>query len=410
MKRTKILLGFGTSLFLAILLVGCGTKNPAPPPAIETADLTQRIDTATAQAVHFLQGRQDKDGAWRSDVYGQFKDGDALTPLVVLALLSAPDSAQNQEACRRGSAYLANMARNGRIVFEPDGLSYPVYTAALAVLVLNHPSNQEHAKARDAWLTYLCERQLTEELGWKPEDREYGGWGFAHARPQKPNADQIRPPLTESNLSATTFALTALRAAGRDDLDPAVTKSLRFVQSCQNYREKPDEIFGSSDEDGGFFFVYDDPVRNKAGPAGKGRFRSYGSTTADGLRCLLACGLAPDRPRVLTAARWLENCFRADSHPGAFAPECEPMREAVYFYYCWSVAQALRDCHMNKLKTRDGDVRWPEALAEALLARQRDDGSWANPAGAVREDEPLVATPMALMTLSICRQALHRNR
>jgi hypothetical protein len=47
--------------------------------------------------------------------------------------------------------------------------------------------------------------------------------------------------------------------------------------------------------------------------------------------------------------------------------------------------------------------RWAEALAEELLVRQRDDGSWANPVDSFREDDPLVATSFAVRALAGCR-------
>jgi len=43
------------------------------------------------------------------------------------------------------------------------------------------------------------------------------------------------------------------------------------------------------------------------------------------------------------------------------------------------------------------------ALADELLRRQEADGSWVNAAGEVREDDPLVATPLAVGALAGCR-------
>ena len=43
-----------------------------------------------------------------------------------------------------------------------------------------------HRKARDAWLAYLRERELTEDLGWQPADKQYGGWGYSPRLPRKP--------------------------------------------------------------------------------------------------------------------------------------------------------------------------------------------------------------------------------
>jgi hypothetical protein len=110
--------------------------------------------------------------------------------------------------------YLASFARPDGSSADTQPILCLVYTTAGAVQVLSHPSNERHRKARDAWLGYLRQRQLTEELGWQPADRPYGGWGYAPHLPRKPRSGEPLPPLTESNLSATVFALEALRAAG----------------------------------------------------------------------------------------------------------------------------------------------------------------------------------------------------
>ncbi len=52
----------------------------------------ERIDPALAAAVRFLLARQSPEGAWRSEIYAAFKEGDALTPLVTGVLLAlTPD-------------------------------------------------------------------------------------------------------------------------------------------------------------------------------------------------------------------------------------------------------------------------------------------------------------------------------
>ncbi len=251
---------------------------------------------------------------------------------------------------------------------------------------------------------------MTEDLGWQPADKPYGGWGYSPRLPRKPKPGEPLPPLTESNLSATLFALEALRAAGVPAEDPAFRKALVFVQRCQNYSENARQREPALD-DGGFYFIYDDPVRNKAGIAGKDRsgrerYCSYGSTTADGLRGLLLCGRPADDPRMLAARAWLEANFRVDGHPGKYPKDREHNRGAVYYYYCCSVARALSALGINEVQTPRGKVRWAEALADELLRRQRPDASWSNPLVPQREDDPLVATSLAARALASCRKAL----
>ena len=285
-------------------------------------------------------------------------------------------------------------------------IDYPVYTAALSVIALSHPDNKDLLKARDAWLKYLLGRQLTEKLGWKPEDKQYGGWGYCRLVPRKPEPNTVAPPLIESNLSATVFALEALRAAGANDKDCYEAATV-FLRRCQN-------------EDGGFFFIYDDPVRNKAGALSHDaplRFHSYGSTTADGVRGLFITEsflhqlqdeaakpgiIARGNPTpMLLGYQWLEKYFRPDTHPGTYGAAHERNREAVYFYYVASVSKALRLMKAKKL----GEVDWAKDLAAALVKRQNKDGSWANPADLVRENEPLVATANAVIALANCKRA-----
>jgi squalene-hopene/tetraprenyl-beta-curcumene cyclase len=397
--------GFLVLFGFAVGLAGCSkpaAMQPAPLPS-----RLERLDQGLASASRFLTGRQDAEGAWRSDIYATFRDGPALTPLVVNALSACPDSAERKNACGKGAKYLADMVKaDGTINAGPHGLSYPVYISAQSVVVLSREGNETFRKSRDAWLGYLRERQLTEELGWQPSDAPYGGWGYCSGLPKKLKPGEFGPPFVESNLSATVFALDALRAAGVPADDPAFAKALVFVKRCQNFSDDPQTR--EPGDDGGFFFIYDDPVRNKAGRAeskDRLRFLSYGSTTADGLRGLLLCGLAMDESRVAAARSWLTTNFRAETHPGKYESGRELNREAIYYYYCASAAMALRLTGAGGLDGKK-DIVWAERLADELLKRQRPDGSWQNPAHAFREDDPLTATSMATMALAQCRAVL----
>jgi squalene-hopene/tetraprenyl-beta-curcumene cyclase len=363
---------------------------------------------ALLRAADYLVHHQDEDGAWRPDTYGVFKDGPSLTPLVLHALHFSGSQDRHRAAYQRGVAYLANLVkRDGSIDSGEHGLSYPVYTSAGALLVLSHPGNEKYEKAKQSWLRFLWAHQLTEQLGWKPTDREYGGWGYCSGVPRKPSGVEAALPLTESNLSATAFAVRALRAAGIPTDDERLRKALVFLKRCQNYPEDAqhrDERF----DDGGFFFIDGDPLRNKAGAAGKDlagreRFTSYGSTTADGLGSLLACGLSISDPRVAAAKAWLEAHFAADHHPGCYAPERAANRDALYFYYCCSLAEALAAYGRGVSEQNGRLVNWTKEVSNQLLARQRPDGSWQNLARAVREDEPVLATAFVILALANCR-------
>ncbi|HMF15069.1 MAG TPA: hypothetical protein VKE94_22290, partial [Gemmataceae bacterium] len=74
--------------------------------------------------------------------------------------------------------------------------------------------------------------------------------------------------------------------------------------------------------------------------------------------------------------------------------------------YVWSLAEVLQSLRVREIQTPTGRIPWAEALADELMRRQGKQGSWTNSAGAQREDDPLVATPMAMSALAICRASL----
>jgi len=355
---------------------------------------------ALAVGTSDLVNRQSPDGAWRSDTYATFKSGTALTPLAVIALQRVlKPSGDGPSPIHGGCDFLAKLVKADGIIEGADGeIDYPVYTAALTVVALSHPSQAKHVKARDAWLRFLLDRQLTEANGWQPADKPFGGWGYCRLVPKKPAPGTIAPPLVESNLSATVFALEALKAAGVKDRAP-FEKALTFVRRCQNFLPRDGGVMlPEAYDDGGFTFIYDDAVRNKAGailPRASSRdaFNSYGSATADGLRALRLCG-ETDTDRIDAARRWTQKNFRAVQHPGNYAAGTEANRDAVYFYYAASVARTLRDEELP--------IEWADPLAKEVARRQKPQGYWENPLELVRENEPIVATANALLALEAC--------
>jgi squalene-hopene/tetraprenyl-beta-curcumene cyclase len=237
------------------------------------------------------------------------------------------------------------------------------------------------------------------------------------------------------NVSATAFALDGLRTAGVRASAEAVQKARVFLERCQNFsiaKAKPGS--GESEQgantgsprasllpadepesnrpfdDGGFFFLLEDCVRNKAGEAGtdaarRVRYRSYGSATADGLRALLACGLSAEHPRVVAARRWLLKNFSATEHPGEYAADRGHQRPALFYYYAASVAAALGRGEPAPDRAATSPA-WATGLAVSLLSRQDADGGWRNSNVEIREDDPLVATPLAMRAFHSCRRAL----
>ena len=93
------------------------------------------IDRALVSAARWLLGRQAPDGAWRSETYGVFKAGDALTPLAVNTLLDCDDEAAIG-AARLGADYLAAMARADGSWAGNHCITGRTFCTATALLVL----------------------------------------------------------------------------------------------------------------------------------------------------------------------------------------------------------------------------------------------------------------------------------
>jgi hypothetical protein len=156
-----------------------------------------------------------------------------------------------------------------------------------------------------------------------------------------------KPQAQRPNVSVTAFAVEAL---GPDE------KSRRFANRCRA-------------ESGLFFFTPSATWshQNKAGPGA-----GYASTTFDAVRIL-----AGELPPGALDARLL--------------PEWE---EAILFYRAFAEAK----------------VRPSPELARRVAERQRPDGSFANASVLMKEDDPIVATGLALVALALARQERRESR
>jgi hypothetical protein len=103
--------------------------------------------------------------------------------------------------------------------------------------------------------------------------------------------------------------------------------------------------------------------------------------------------------------------FDGIKHPGNYPAERLSLQPALDFYYARALVRVGRHFDKSTLPEHSvfRDHRWVEQVARELLSRQQLDGSWRNPAVDVREDDPLVATSFALVTLRDCREVLAKT-
>src|SRR4030095_5883465 len=346
---------------------------------------------ALQSAIAFLMAKQSEDGAWRSDQYSAFRDGDALTPLVLWVLETAGDSPASS-AIARGRRWLERLTAKQATLTEPwTNLRYPLFTAAYSAQFLAAIGDAGRASL---WADLVERLRIQESLGWPAGDPACGAWSDSPIPPVLPKGVHLLPDMLAPNLSATVLGLQALAATGRQSRCAA---ALPFIERCQNYSP------GAVDplDDGGFFFAIDDPIRNKAGVVSadaekRPRFRSYGSATCDGLIGLQACGVAHDHPRWLAAADWLKRNVRGMEHAGSWPHSRAAARESLVFYY----AQALADT-MSMMAPENSvwATRQGKALAHDVVQRQDDDGSCRGCTPDSCEDDAILATAFAVRAL-----------
>src|SRR5690606_20643131 len=171
--------------------------------------------------------------------------------------------------------------------------------------------------------------------------------------------------------------------------DPAFQRALVFIQRCQGIKSNTE--FGDKIvNDGGFIYatsIDKDHVgvpQSMASPemideAKAGRpvsgLRTYGSMTYAGFKSYLYAQLDRDDPRVVEAFNWIRRNYTLDVNPGM--PEAAA-QQGLYYYYM-TFARALRAWGSTTIDTTDGGRRdWANDLIDALVQRQREDGSWIN--------------------------------
>lgn len=324
----------------------------------------RRESSALKKAAQYLWAQQAVDGGFHSTTYGLLRSGQSLTPFVLLALLSVPESVSSPAngAVERALAFIQTHTNaDGALGLTDDAAAdYPNYATALAVAALVKAKRPGYEQVVAPMVAHLRAQQFSEANGWRRQDAPYGGWGMGGSIHRPPEAGHV-------DLSMTRCVLEALQLAGVRASDGVMTRALAFLERCQN-------------SDGGFYFSPVNPEINKAGK-NDGGFISYGSATADGVLALRAAGVPDADPRVAKAINWLR-----DHHQPALAPGFEEGTDKSWatglrFYYAHAIARVLPALPIQ-------------------LPPQADDGSFRNANNLVKEDDPLIATAFALYALA----------
>lgn len=306
----------------------------------------------------YLWSRQSAGGEWRSETYGLLRSGQSLTGLIVNALLDAGASARDPRIVRALRFLERSVSAEGAIGLQGD--DYPCYATALALRAFVRTGTP----GRERLIAWLRTQQMGTVNGWQEKDEAFGAWGIGGAVRTAPDSGHI-------DISMTRHVLEALAEAGVPKSDPAMRQARVFVRRCQN-------------ADGGFYFSTVETGANKAGETAAG-YASYGTTTADGLICLAAMGDSDTGQAV----EWLRRHDDASLPAGFTSPVRRRYAEGLRYYYADAASRAFRAVGARR-----------EVPYQAVLRQwQRADGSWRNAEVLVKEDDPLIATALAVSAL-----------
>ncbi len=271
---------------------------------------------------------------------------------------------RNTDMFQRAVAYIKRNARpDGGIYNESFATTYQTSVCLCALSATKDPTDAPIIAAAQRYLKSL---QATEQAGLSATNLNYGGWGYsAGAR--------------EADLSNLQFALTALKESGLTTDDVVWEKALQFVERCQNISV-----------DGGFIYR---PNESKAGVDEEGNYRSYLSMTYAGLLSFIYCNVDKGDNRVRAAVNWLRKNYNLE--------ENVPIGKRGLYYSYHTMAKALAAYGEAVFADSSGRRHdWFAELTSTLVKKQHPEGFWVNTSSAWFENDRVLVTAYAILTLS----------
>lgn len=359
------------SILTLALVLGDDAAKSKPTIAPE---LSAKAGAAEDRAIEFLRKSQNEDGS-----FAKAEIAPSVTALVVAGVLRTHRVGVRDPMIEKALQFVEKHIKpDGGVYISDVNKNYPTAIAIMAFAEAN--KDGRYQSVIDKAVAVLKSEQWGESKGVDPSHMKWGGAGYgAKTRP---------------DLSNTTFLIDALNAAGVPKSDPAYQRAIQFVTRCQNLSGEGanDLPLGSKINDGGFYYTPTDPTNPGGGDPQTG-FRSYGSMTYAGLKSFIHAGVDKNDPRVQGAIRWIKKHYTLAENPG--------MGEQGYYYYVQTFAKALDVLDIDQFEDADGKKHdWRADLIDAVVARQKPDGSWVNTAPRWLESDPNLVTAYGLLALA----------
>ena len=353
-------------------------EAPAAAKPADAATINERRDRAIEMGAAALLKEQAPDGSWAKGNVG-------ISALCTDALLESGMTTQDPRILRAVQHLLANQKDDGGIY---DDVGLKIYSSSISLKALVKADPKAHAEPIKKVLAYIEKCQWGADESIEKSDLRYGGFGYGKTN---------RP-----DMSNTQFCLDAMKAAGVPKDSEVWARAVIFVSRSQDRSESNDKAFAGVDDGGGIY----SPVETKAEviqlPDGRKVFKTYGSMTYAILKSFVFADLDAKDPRIQASLDWIRKHWTFEENP-------EMGQQGLYYYYM-TAARALAAYSKASGEKMVLDARrrthdWRTEISEAILARQRPDGSWVNAAERWYEGEQMAIVPTSycLIALAECK-------
>jgi hypothetical protein len=330
-------------------------------PAARAEVTAAAVDESIKAGVQYLLSRQDKaSGAW-----AEYKgEPGGLTALITLALLNC-GVPKDHEQVKAALDYL-----------EKIELPQQTYSTSLQIMVFAQ-ADPVNFKLRIHKLAGWLESHQIREAG----NDTKGGWSYRSTNARADNSN-------------TQFAMLALHEAER----AGVKVDEQTWQLALNYWVQP----GMQHPNGGYGYERGHPPSGSMTCAAIASLiiaydrLSQGEARVENGR-IQCCGNQDSREPLDNALKWMANHFSVDRNPSAgIGPLQTGGSPNWLLYYLYGMERVGRMSGQRFI----GDHDWYREGCAKLLKHQKDtlNNSWVG--DGIIENDPLVATPLALLFLS----------
>ena len=321
---------------------------------------------------------------------GSFSDADfpGLTAFAMLSFANS-DHPEKDRVLADATKFLRSCVQeNGAIhvkkkIGRGDGL--PNYNTAVCLRALHATRNPELTPILLKARSYLASTQVKSE-----DANKTGGWGYGPPG-KKPHVDMLN---TAYVLEAMHETKDLEEERDRNDKKAEIDKDAAagFIENLQHGDE-------AGNNAGGFKYSARQGKGILSKLRGGSAFSAYGSLSYAGTLALIHADVKHDDPRVQSALHWSRKNWTLEENPGMGT-------SGLYFFY-HVMTKCLDAADVDKIPVtvddKEVNLDWRKEVTTKLIGLQKTDGdnagSWVNDNGRWWENDPVLVTAYAVMTL-----------